>query len=161
MDNPPAGYSFAKKLPILLPAIHVILFVTTAITDGKVASNGNPLFAVDLPLSLPLIATDRWSTILIVAMLATVWWFFIAQIGGHSAKGNVSRVGAAAGALLIFLTCLGDAALMFSELRCCIFREPNFSPLDVLIYALATALLSGGLVSAGYSAKAACASRKK
>jgi len=36
-----------------------------------------------------------------------------------------------------------------------ISREPDFSAIDVVIYMFAVALLAGGLISAGYAARAA------
>jgi hypothetical protein len=125
------------------------------ITGERTASGGNPLVCVELPISLPLVATDRFATMFIVGILATVWWYFIAQIGWASMQKRLNRITAGLGVVLIVFMCLIDAAMMLSELACCISHEPNFSVIDGLIYVFAFALLCGGLISAGYSARAA------
>jgi hypothetical protein len=145
----------AKRLLIALPAIHASLLVITMITGERTASGGTPLFSVELPISLPLVATDNFATILIVGILATLWWYFIAQIGWVSTGKRISRISAGLGALLIVFMCLVDAVMMLSELACCTSHEPNFSVIDGLIYVFAFTLLCGGLISAGYSARAA------
>jgi hypothetical protein len=132
---------FPKRLLIVLPAIHIALFAMTTITGEKTASGGNPLVCVELPISLPLIATDRWPPVLIVGILATTWWYFIAQIGWSSARRRISRVGAGLGAILVVFMCLIDATMMLTELGCCISQQPNFSAIDGVIYVLAIALL--------------------
>ncbi|HEV7217961.1 MAG: hypothetical protein ACHP8A_10910 [Terriglobales bacterium] len=144
-----------KLLLNALPAIHVVLFAMTLITERKTASGGNPLLCVELPISLPLIATDQWPTVFVVGTIATFWWYFIAQIGWSSKRKRLSRLGAGLGALLVSFICLIDGVMMFSELRCCISQESNFSVVDWIIYVMAGALLCGGLISASYSASRA------
>jgi hypothetical protein len=140
---------------ITLTAIHASLFVITMITGERTASGGNPLVCVELPISLPLVATDRFATMLVVGILATVWWYFIAQIGWASTQKRISRTTAGLGGLLIIFMCLADASMMLTELRCCISHEPNFSFVDGVIYVFAIALLCGCIISAVYSARAA------
>jgi hypothetical protein len=47
-----------------------------------------------------------------------------------------------------------DSVLMISE-SFLLSRQPNFNAVDVVIYLLAGLLLSGGIISAAYSAMAA------
>ncbi len=155
MDHAGGNTPLPKRLLVALPALHVALFTITTITGERTASGGNPLICVEIPVSLPLVATDRLPVVLVVGILATVWWYFIAQVGWSSASNRISRVMATLGALLVMLICLADATLMFSEFRCCISKEPSFSAIDGVIYILAVVLLCGGLVSAAFSARAA------
>ena len=42
----------SKRLPIILPSIHIVLFIITMLAGGRY---GNPFFCVDIPISLPLV----------------------------------------------------------------------------------------------------------
>jgi hypothetical protein len=143
-----------RFLPWVLPAIHIVLFAVAAIVGEKAATDGNPLFCVDLPISLPLVARDDSPTVAIVGILATAWWYFAAQIGWSSKKGRISRISSGLGAILIAFSATVGSYAMISEFFL-ISREPNFNAVDVGIYSLAVLLLSGGILSAAYSAMAA------
>jgi len=69
------------RLPVILAATHLALFLITMFSGLKTASGGNPLFCVDLPVSLPLVGHDDTWTVVAVGILATIWWFFIGQVG--------------------------------------------------------------------------------
>jgi hypothetical protein len=86
--------------------------------------------------------------------LATAWWYFIAQIGWSSKQGRISRSSSIQGAILIGFIVMVDSVLMISE-SFLLSRQPNFNAVDVVIYLLAGLLLSGGIISAAYSAMAA------
>jgi hypothetical protein len=122
--------TFARRLPIVLPSIHLVLFLFTMITGGRY---GNPFFCVDLPLSLPLVARDDARTILVVGILGTAWWYFIGQIGWSSKQRTISRVASGLGAFLVLV--------------------------DVAVYIVALGLLTGGIMSGIYAAGAASRSR--
>jgi|HubBroStandDraft_6_1064221.scaffolds.fasta_scaffold10838_5 hypothetical protein len=141
------------RLPVVLAATHLVLFLITMLSGLKTASGGNPLFCVDLPVSLPLVGHDDTWTVVAVGILATIWWFFIGQVGWLSKVGKISRTSSAVGAGLTLLICAADAYAMISQFVL-ISREPDFSTIDVVIYMFAAALLAGGLISAGYAARA-------
>ena len=143
-----------RFLPRVLPAVYILLCAVTAIAGGKAATGGNPLVCVELPLSLPLLAGSNPTFAVVVAILAMAWWYFIAQIGWSSKQGRIRRYGAGLGAILIGFVITVDSFLMISQFFM-ISREPNFKAVDVVIYLLAVLLLSGGIVSAAYSAMAA------
>ena len=126
----------------------------TAISGEKAATGGNPFVCVSIPISLPLVARDDSPTVIIVAILATAWWYFIAQIGWSSKQGRISRSSSILGAILIGFIIMVDSVLMISE-SFLLSRQPNFNAVDVVIYLLAGLLLSGGIISAAYSAMAA------
>ncbi len=134
------------KLPFALPALHVVLFLTTE----ALATGGNPLFCVNLPVSLPLVASDSSATVVIVGILATAWWYFVGKIACEAWRGKVSRMISVAGALLLFLLGAIGSFAMISEFRL-ISQEPNFGSKDVVIYVLAVTLLLGNFVGAGYA----------
>lgn len=144
---------FLFRLPIILSAIHLVLFLITMLSGLKTASGGNPLFCVDLPMSLPLVGRDDTWTVVAVGILATIWWFFIGQVGWLSRQGKISRTVSAAGAGVVLLICAAAAYAMISQFVL-ISREPDFSTIDTVIYMFAAALLAGGLISAGYAARA-------
>jgi hypothetical protein len=144
-------WKLPSRLPIVLPSIHVALAVITLVSGEGTASGGNPLFCMELPISLPLVARDDTATVITVAVVATVWWYFIVQIARSTWQGKTSRAGSGLGALLMFAVCAVDSLLMGSEFFL-ISREPNFSWVDSAIYIVAVALLSGGLISATCSA---------
>jgi hypothetical protein len=143
-----------RFLPRVLPAVYILLAAVTAISGEKSATGGNPFFCVSLPVSLPMVARDDSPTVIIVAILATAWWYFIAQIGWSSTQGRISRSSSGLGAILIGFMITADSVLMISE-SFLISREPNFNAVDGAIYVLAGLLLSGGVISAAYSAMAA------
>jgi hypothetical protein len=143
-----------RFLPRVLPAIYILLCAMTAISGEKAATGGNPFFCVSIPISLPLVARDDSPTVIIVAILATAWWYFIAQIGWSSKQGRISRFSSILGAILIGFIIMVDSVLMISE-SFLLSRQPNFNAVDVIIYLLAGLLLSGGIISAAYSAMAA------
>lgn len=145
---------FAQLLPIVLPAIYILLCAVTAIAGEKAASGDNPFVCVSLPFSLPLVARDDSPTVIVIAILATAWWYLIAQIGWLSKQCRISRSSSSLSATLIGLVITGDSVLMISQFFL-ISREPNFNAGDVVIYLLAVLLLSGGIVSTEYSAMAA------
>ncbi len=116
------------KLPFALPALHVVLFLTTE----ALATGGNPLFCVNLPVSLPLVASDSSATVVIVGILATAWWYFVGKIACEAWRGKVSRMISVAGALLLFLLGAIGSFAMISEFRL-ISQEPNFGSKDVVI----------------------------
>jgi hypothetical protein len=126
----------------------------TAISGEKAATGGNPFVCVSIPISLPLVARDDSPAVIIVAILATAWWYFIAQIGWSSKQGRISRSSSILGAILIGFIVMVDSVLMISE-SFLLSRQPNFNAVDVVIYLLAGLLLSGGIISAAYSAMAA------
>lgn len=138
------------RLPFALPALHVVLFLTTEAFGDKIATGGNPLFCVDLPVSLPLVASDSTPTVVVVGILATAWWYFVGKIACEAWRGKVSRMISVAGALLLFLLGAIGSFAMISEFRL-ISQEPNFGSKDVVIYVLAVTLLLGNFVGAGYA----------
>ncbi len=148
------GKQLAQLLPIVLPAIYVLLCAVSAIYGEKSATGGNPFVCVSLPFSLALFAQESTPSVIILAILATAWWYFIAQIGWASKQGRTSRISSGLGAILIGFIITADSALMIGEFPL-ISREPNFNAVDVLIYAVALSLLVGGIISAAYSALAA------
>jgi hypothetical protein len=143
-----------RFLPRVLPAIYILFCAVTAIAGEKAATGGNPFICVSLPFSLSLVARDDAPTVGVVAILATAWWYFIAQIGWSSKQGRVSRSSSGLGAILIGFIIIVDSVLMISE-SFLLSRLPNFNAVDVVIYSLAVLLLAGGLISAAYSAMAA------
>ncbi len=149
MNHEKHDQDWLRFLPRVLPAIHIVLFAVTAIVGEKAATGGNPLFCVDLPISLPLVARDDSPTVIIVGILATAWWYFIGQIGWSSKKGRISRIGSGLGAILIAFSVTGGSYAMISEYFL-ISREPNFNAIDVGIYFLAGLLLAGGVISAAH-----------
>lgn len=146
--------TFPKSLQIALPALYFALFLATLLSGDKTASGGNPFVCVSLPFSLPLVASDATTLEVIVGVLATAWWLFIGYIGHLGSAGKLSRSGATLGAGLITLMCVVDGMLMTSEFML-LSREPTFGFIDAIIYTLAVMLLFGGLISAGYSGRAA------
>jgi hypothetical protein len=141
---------FTNRLPFALAAWHVLLFAVTILFGKKIATGGNPLFCVDLPASLPLVARDDTLTVTLVGAVATAWWYFVGQIGRSSWSGKMSRVMSLAGALLLLLIQAGAWFAMISESRL-ISRETDFGSKDVVVYGIAGVLLLGGLTSAGYA----------
>jgi hypothetical protein len=146
---PAKTYIRVPWLPIILSAIHIVLFVLT-FSFGKTASGGNPFVCVDLPWSFALFAEGHGSRIFPVGFLATAWWYFIGHIGWSSRSCRMSREGSMAGAFFVPLICTFDSYAMISQFRP-IVREPNFSAVDVAIYILAAALVLGGFISAAYA----------
>jgi hypothetical protein len=140
----------SDRLPATLSVGHILFFGTTALFGDKIASGGNPLFCVDLPVSLPLVARDNATTILTVGVLGTAWWYFIGQIGRASWMGKMSRMMSLAGSLLLLFLAAVSSFAMSTEFLL-ISKEPNFGSKDVVVYTLATALLLGGLTTAGYT----------
>ncbi|MGC2551818.1 MAG: hypothetical protein WA437_16255 [Candidatus Sulfotelmatobacter sp.] len=138
------------RLPLALPLLHIILFLTTELFGDKIASGGNPLFCVDLPVSLPLVASDSPSRVIVVGIVATTWWYFIGKIASEAWKGKVTRMISAAAALLLFLLGAAASFAMISELRL-ISQESNFGNKDFVVYTLAVVLLFGEFVCAGYA----------
>ena len=151
--------SLAKCLPITLLAIHIGIFGLTEFSGLNTVSHGNPFVWVATPFSLPLIAQNDTGTVVTIGLLATLWWYFIGLIGSSSARGKLSRTGSALGTALILFFCVIDAVGMFSELRS-IRRDTQLTVADDLIYILATTLLAGGVISAGYSATNALGFRR-
>lgn len=141
---------FPTRLPVALAAWHVLLFVTTTFFGKRIATDGNPLFCVDLPASLPLVARDDVLTMILVGTVSTGWWYLVGQIGRASWAGKMSRMMSLAGALLLLLIQAAAWFAMISESRL-ISQEADFGATDVLVYALAAILLTGGLISAGYA----------
>jgi hypothetical protein len=138
------------RLPSVLPALHIVLFLTTEFFGEKIASGGNPLFCADLPVSLPLVASDSTPTLVVVGILATAWWYFVGKIASEAWQGKVSRIISVAGGLLLFLLGAAGSFAMISEFRL-ISQEPNFGSKDVAVYVLACALLVGEFTGAGYA----------
>ncbi len=134
----------------MLAAWHVFLFVVTYSLGQGLATDGNPLFCVELPVSVPLVGRDDFVTVLLVGVAATGWWYFIGQVGRASWVGKISRTMSLAGALLLLSIQTIAWFAMISEGRL-IRQEANFGAKDIVIYVLAGVLLLGGLVSAGYS----------
>jgi hypothetical protein len=143
--------SLAARLPVLLSGTHILLFLTTVFSNHRSATNGNPLFCVDLPFSLPLVARDDIRTIVFVGIAATAWWYLAGMIGSWRVNGSTGRMMmAAGGAVLLPIICAVDAYALFSQWRT-IVQNSAFGPVDVLIYVLAAGLLSGGFLSAVYA----------
>lgn len=138
------------RLPSVLPALHVLFFLTTEFFGDKIASGGNPLFCVDLPVSLPLVASDSTPRIIVVGILATAWWYFVGKVASEASQGNLSRMISVAGGLLLLLLGAVGAFAMISEFRL-ISQEPSFGSKDVIVYLLAVILLVGGFLCAGYA----------
>lgn len=147
----------ARRLPIVLPAIHIALVVLTLLSE-KAASGGNPFFCVDFPVSLPLVARSDNLTVAVVALLATAWWYFVGQIAWSSRQRKVSRATSLLGGVLMFLICAFDFSLMADEFRR-ISRDPKFSVVDAVIYLLAVSLLAGGAFSSAVAATSVLRSR--
>lgn len=142
--------SLPRRLPLALPLLHIILFLTTEVFGDKIASGGNPLFCVDLPVSLPLVASDSTSRVIVVGIVATTWWYFIGKIASEAWKGQVTRMISVAGALLLFLLGAIASFAMISEFRL-ISQESNFGNKDFVVYTLAVVLLFGEFLCAGYA----------
>jgi predicted secreted protein len=138
------------RLPVCLAAWHVLLFAITVLFGRTIATDGNPLFCVDLPASLPLVARDDVLTVVLVGAISTGWWYFVGQVGRASWAGRMSRTISFAGALLLLSIQAAAWFAMISESRL-ISQEADFGPRDVLVYALAAVLLLGGLTSAAYA----------
>jgi hypothetical protein len=128
----------------------VLLFALTVVFGKNIATDGNPLFCVDLPASLPLVARDDLFTVTIVGVLATGWWYFVGQIGRASWARKMSRMMSLAGALLLLLIQAAAWFAMISESRL-ISQAADFGAKDISIYIIAGMLLLGGLASAGYA----------
>ncbi len=139
-----------NRLPFILPAVHVVLVLSTCIFGEGIASGGNPLFCVDLPVSLPMVASDSTWTIVVVGILATAWWYFVGKIASETWRGKISRPISVAGALLLFLLGAAASFFMISEFRL-ISQEPNFGNKDFVVYTLAVVLLFGEFMCAGYA----------
>src|SRR5262249_8923363 len=73
-----------KRLPIVLASIHLALFLIALLSGDRF---GNAFFCVDFPISLPLVLTYKTSTLVVVGLLGTGWWYFIGQIGRSSKVG--------------------------------------------------------------------------
>jgi hypothetical protein len=143
--------SLPSRLPILLSGTHVLLFLTTVVSNNKSASYGNPLFCVDLPISLPLVARNDVRTTVLVGIVATAWWYVVGQIGAVGERGTTGRrMAAVGGAIVLPIVCAIDAYALFTRFRE-IFRDPVFGGVDVVIYVLAVGLLSGGFLSATHA----------
>ena len=139
-----------ERLLFVLPALHFLLFFATEFFGDKIASGGNPLFCVDLPVSLPLVASDSTPRVIVVGIVATVWWYFIGKIASEAWQGKISRMISVAGSLLLFLLGGVGSFAMISEFRL-ISQEPNFGNKDFVVYTLAVVLLFGEFVSAAYA----------
>lgn len=149
-----------KRLPLILPVLHIILFLTTEAFGEGIASGGNPLFCVDLPVSAPLMASDSTATVVVVGILATAWWYFVGKIACEAWRGKLRRPISVAGALLLFLLGAVASFAMISEFRL-ISQEPNFGGKDIVVYVLAVTLLLGGLACAGYTMVSGVRPRRK
>lgn len=139
-----------ERLPFVLPALHLLLFFTTEFFGDKIASGGNPLFCVDLPVSLPLVASDSTARVIVVGIVATIWWYFVGKIASEAWQGKVSPMISAGGSLLLCLLGGVGSFAMISEFRL-ISQEPNFGNKDFVVYTLAAVLLIGEFASAGYA----------
>lgn len=159
MDHEKHDQHWLGFLPKILPAIYILLCAVTAISGEKSATGGNPFVGVSFPISWPLVARDDTLTVIAVAILATVWWFFVGQIGWSSKQGHISGSRSGLGAILIGFIVGLDLVFMSGEFPL-ILREPNFNAVDVVIYLLAALLLAGGIISAAYSLRAAIAPHK-
>jgi hypothetical protein len=140
----------SKRLPLVLASIHLALFLVALLSGGRY---GNAFFCVDIPISLPMVLSYKTSTLVVVGLLGTVWWYFIGQIGRSSKEGKMSGLGCRFGAILILLICSIDFLAHVWE-SFFILRATESTILDVAVYFLAALLLSGGAVS-GIAAKAA------
>jgi len=78
------------RLPVILASLHAVLFLTTEAFGERIASGGNPLFCVDIPTSLPLVASDSAPTLIVVGILATAWWYFVGAVARESWRGKIS-----------------------------------------------------------------------
>lgn len=132
----------------ILPTVHLVLIIATLFLAKKGTVGGNPFFCIDLPWSLPLVGRDDWATILVVAILGTLWWYVVARIGWGAKKHQFSRIGSGLGAGLLFFVC-GIDAFAGSDFFLQFLRHPLVA--DVLEYLCAGILLVGGLVCAIYS----------
>lgn len=142
-------------LPLVLAVIHILLFTATMVSSGHTASEGNPLFCVDLPMSLPLVARDDNGTMAAVGILLTGWWYLVGHLGKSSWLGKTSRTRSRVCALVVFGICAFDSYGMISELTQMVRSGSHFVAFDYVIYAFAFLLLAGGFVSAGLCAAAA------
>jgi hypothetical protein len=142
--------SLAARLPVLLSGTHVLLFLATIFSNGKSASYGQPLFCVDLPISLPFVVRDDLGTTVMVGIVATGWWYLAGMIGSLRVSGSTGRMMiAAGGAVLLPIVCAVDAYALLTQGRT-VMRDATFGAVDVLIYVFAAGLLSGGFLSAIY-----------
>ncbi|HZW94136.1 MAG TPA: hypothetical protein VFF64_14385 [Candidatus Eremiobacteraceae bacterium] len=148
-----------ERLPFVLPALHFLLFFTTEFFGDKIASGGNPLFCVDLPVSLPLVASDNTPRVIVVGIVATMWWYLIGKIASVAWQGKISRMISVAGSLLLFLLGGVGSFAMISEFRL-ISQEPNFGNKDFFVYTLAVVLLFGEFACAGYATASRFRSRR-
>jgi hypothetical protein len=148
------------RLPVILTALHAVLFLTTAVFGERIASGGNPLLCVDIPASLPLVASDSAPTVIVVGILATAWWYFVGAIARESWRGKISRAISLAGAMLLLLVGAVAAFAMISEFRF-ISQEPNFGARDFIVYALALILLLGNAACAAFAAISGLSPRRK
>ena len=147
-------------MPVILAVLHAVLFLTTVVFGERIASGGNPLFCVDIPASIPLVASDSTPTLIVVGILATAWWYFVRAIARESWRGKISRMISLSGAMLLLLVAAAAAFAMISEFRL-ISQEPNFGAKDVVVYALALALLLGNFACAAFATISGFSSPRK
>src|SRR5690348_7249714 len=100
---------FPLFLPVVLAVIHILLFTVTMVSKGQTASEGNPLFCVDLPMSLPLVARDDNGTMAGVGILLTGWWYLVGHLGTSSFLGKMSRARSGVSALIVLGICAFDS----------------------------------------------------
>lgn len=139
---------------IILPAVHAFLFILAGLVSLWSPFGLSPVFCVDLPISLPLVAREDLRTVLLVAILGTGWWYFIGRIGWLSRRGRISTLGSMLNALVIVFVCgIGTIAIVgqFSQS----FHDERFSLAVIGLYALAGMLLLGGWFTALTCAMAA------
>jgi len=132
---------------MILPSLHAVLFGLAAVVDKGSPYGYSPVFCVDVPVSLPMVARDNWQTLLAVAILGTIWWYAIGSLGWAVWNHKLSRALGALCAALVFLTCYADLMLMVGQVQG--WRDdPRFTGPVIAVYALALLLLAGGATSA-------------
>jgi len=144
---------------VILPAIHVLMFVVGTWASVRYRMNLSPASMADFPVSVPLLVQAGSASVLLVGVLGTAWWYFIARIGWDSWRGRISRVGSALGALLLIFVCaVGTfaivsqvAALVSGHSKVAQVNDIWFSAGVTAVYLMSITLLLGGWLSAAVS----------
>jgi len=131
----------------VLPAAHAVLFVVGWLSQSPFGLS--PVFCVDLPFSLPLVARDDWKTVVTVGIIGTTWWLLVGTLGWATRNRKISRVTSAVGAAVVLLTCgIGFVAIYGQLSDGSMVHDDRFTVAVMAIYGLACVLLTGGLLSA-------------
>jgi hypothetical protein len=142
------------RLPLFLPGLNVCLYLITVALDWLEPSSayaGRAMFAVDIPFSLYMVSSDDANTLALIAVLSTVWWYFIGRIGYDCKKRKIGRLASGLGAILIFVTGAVGASICLVYLVED-FRGDNAARTALIQYLPALALCVGAFASLFYAA---------